>query len=618
MSSTAAGTEALTERTLRAFRADEHVRERLDGVVLNIDRQLPYLFIYRQPQDRADPGTERLILGEASYLIVEGTSDRVRSTVHALAETATAELGSFLLLEVWSGEPGSNSFVVHAPAGPAPAVVNALRRGLDALQTGHHETSVVVRAGDDRHPPGMLPLLDTHTCWQIGCLLIGLEVPPLFRDSETGEVYPVFLRQLRALLSPVLRQAAYEFARVETTASFESYHAVGPRRLDRAAADADRELAAIERSYALLLLVAPVNSRAAWLEFRDGGYRRSPTFRYRLLPVDPDVLKRRLFNVDLAPVADPAVAFLLHDKRDELDRQITLIAERGTAGFRYASMRLFGVVTEQLLQVAHDILATVPPSRMPPRSDVVVNAAEFAALARAEIDRYRAVLPDLAADVQVRPDLVGLMVSRGDLLIGEGLALRPARVPALLHHEIGTHVLTYYNGRAQPLRQLATGLAGYDELQEGIAVFGEYLVGGLDAARMRVLAGRVIAAHCVEQGAGFMETFGSLHRTHGFSAGSAFDITERVHQSGGFTRDLIYLRGLLELTKYIRDGGDLRALYVGKIAAKHVEIIEELQARGFLLPAPLVPRVFELPDTQDRITAVRNGLPLTGLISDIV
>src|SRR5690606_33037527 len=141
-----------------------------------------------------------------------------------------------------------------------------------------------------------------------------------------------------------------------------------------------------------------------------------------------------------------------------------------------------------LLNVARDVLRNVEPVRRSGAVTSPVSAEEFAVAARAEIEYYRIAYPEIAASVQVRPDLVGLMVSQGNMLIGEGLALRPERVAPLIHHEVGTHVLTYYNGRSQPLQQLYTGLAGYDELQEGLAVLAEYLVDGLDASRMRVLA----------------------------------------------------------------------------------------------------------------------------------
>jgi uncharacterized protein (TIGR02421 family) len=613
--STAAADSALIERILRGYREGAHVRLRLPGGgVLNIDRKLPYLVVHRQPPGRADDGVGRLVMGEASYLLTQAMPDEeATSIVRAIAESGTAELGSFLVLELWSGDDGSTQFVVHAPAGPAAESVDALARGLDGFQAGPFTTETVVRATDDRHPPDRPPLLTARECWQIGCLLLGLEVPPLFRSAD-GTVYPVFARRMRALLSPVLRQAAFEFARVQTTTSFESYRALGPRSFGSPLFEIDRELAEIERSYQFLLLVTPVNSREAWTRFRDAGYDCDPEYHYRLLPVDPDVLKRRLYALDLEDVADPAMAFLLRDKRDELDRQVTMIAERNTPDFRLASMRLYQPVDDALLAAANEILDAVPHG-LGPDTGGVVTAQDFARLARAEVEYYRAAWPDVAADVQVRPDLVGLMVSRGDLLIGERLSLRPARVDALLHHEVGTHVLTYYNGLAQPLRQLHAGLADYDELQEGLAVFSEYLADGLDGLRMRTLAARVVAARAVEDGASFIETFRTLHDDLGFSARAAFDIAERVHQSGGFTRDLIYLRGLLRLVEYIRNGGAIEPLFIGKIADRHVVIMDELRERGFLKDSPLVPRVFERPDAPARIDAVRNGMPLTGMIN---
>ena len=45
--------------------------------------------------------------------------------------------------------------------------------------------------------------------------------------------------------------------------------------------------------------------------------------------------------------------------------------------------------------------------------------------------------------------------------------------------------------------------AGSDELQEGLAVLSEYLVGGLSPPRFRLLAGRVIAAQMLIKGSSF-------------------------------------------------------------------------------------------------------------------
>jgi uncharacterized protein (TIGR02421 family) len=212
---------------------------------------------------------------------------------------------------------------------------------------------------------------------------------------------------------------------------------------------------------------------------------------------------------------------------------------------------------------------------------------------------------------EIRRDITGLLVSEGTLLIGDTLSLTPDRVEPLIHHEVGTHVLTYVNGSAQPLEQLALGLAHYDELQEGLAVLAEYLAGGLDRLRMRLLAARVLAARSVEQGADFVETFRLLTRDLGYSRAGAWNIALRVHASGGFTRDLIYLRGLVHLLEYLEAGGDLRPLYVGKIALKHLAILEELAHRRILREPPLTPPLLEDAGALRRLDAIRRGITLS-------
>src|SRR4029079_8642009 len=134
----------------------------------------------------------------------------------------------------------------------------------------------------------------------------------------------------------------------------------------------------------------------------------------------------------------------------------------------------------------------------------------FAEAARAEFDRYRAVYPDFALHLEVRDDVSELMVSLGRLLIPEPATIRADRVQPLLHHEVGTHVVTFQNGARQPLRLLTIGLPGYDQTQEGLAVLAEYLTGGLDPRRLRVLAARVVAIAEMLDGAGFLEIFESL------------------------------------------------------------------------------------------------------------
>jgi uncharacterized protein (TIGR02421 family) len=205
------------------------------------------------------------------------------------------------------------------------------------------------------------------------------------------------------------------------------------------------------------------------------------------------------------------------------------------------------------------------------------------------------------------------MVSRGNLLVPADLSIPAGRVEALLQHEVGTHILTYYNGGAQPFRQLRNGLPGYDELQEGIAVLAEHLVGGLSRARLRILAARVVAVRRMIDGASFVEVFRELDRDYDFAQRTAYTIAMRVFRGGGQAKDAVYLRGLSALLEYLGRGGDFEALLIGKIALQHLDVVRDLQARSVLVPVPYRPRYLDLPSAAARLERLRAGVNVLDL-----
>ncbi len=390
-------------------------------------------------------------------------------------------------------------------------------------------------------------------------------------------------------------------------------HVPGRRTAVRAVREVDKRLAEVSDAFDFLLQLTPVNAEEAWGRFRRSRYARLPAFQYRPLTVDPAFLKRRLYQAPIERVEDPALRELFREKQDELDRRLTMLADMNTPRFVHGSVQLFGGVGDALLAAASELLERVAPrSREDTRGSL--DAECFARRAAREIEHYRLQWPRVQARVQVRDDVVaGLMVSRGTLLIGRHMRIPASRVEALLQHEVGTHIVTYYNGRAQPFRQLYCGLAGYEPLQEGLAVLAEYLVGGLSRPRLRLLAARVIAARRMLDGASFVEAFRALHREHGFDVRTAFTIAMRTYRGGGLTKDAVYLRGLAELLEYLAGGGRLAPLLVGKIATGHVPVIRELQKRKVLRPAPLRPRYLDAPGAAERLQLVRRGLSLLQL-----
>lgn len=380
------------------------------------------------------------------------------------------------------------------------------------------------------------------------------------------------------------------------------------------ALDIDDRLADIERGVDLLLNMTPVNAAEAWADFEHSDFATVPTLRLRPLEFAPDLVLRDLYNVEVESVTDPALHTLFRAKRDEIARQITVLEDRDTSRSVYGSLQLYGGVSQPLAAAAGELLEAIPAQGPSTHS---VTAGVFADAARAEIARYRAVHPDFTAHIEVRDDISELMVSFGRLLIPEGATFRANRVEPLVHHEVGTHVVTYQNGARQPLTLLTVGLPGYDETQEGLAVLAEYLTGGLDPRRLRVLAARVMAVSQMLDGAGFLEIFETLRGAHRMPPRTAWSIAVRVVVGGGSVKDAIYLRGITRILETLADGMDLDPLFVGKLALDHIPLIQDLLDREVLTTPWVRPRWLDVPGARARLDRLRAGASVTDLYQEV-
>jgi uncharacterized protein (TIGR02421 family) len=381
-------------------------------------------------------------------------------------------------------------------------------------------------------------------------------------------------------------------------------------QLLKPALDIDGRLADIERRVDLLLNVTPVNAAESWADFERSDFSTVPTLRLRPLEFEPDLVRRDLYNLEIENVDDPALHTLLRTKRDEIARQITALEDRDTSRFVQGSLQLYGGTSPSLVSAAEDLLAAIPAQSPNAPS---VTAGAFAEAARTEMDRYRAVYPEFPVHIDVRDDVSELMVSFGRLLVPEAAVFRADRVEPLLQHEVGTHVVTYQNGARQPLKLLTIGLPGYDETQEGLAVLAEYLIGGLDPRRLRVLAARVIAVGQMLDGAGFLDIFETLQTRYRIPRKTAWIITIRVVVAGGSVKDAIYLRGVSRLLEAFADGVSLDALLVGKLALDHVPLIQDLIDREVLRAPWIRPRWLDAPGARERLDRLRAGVSVMDL-----
>lgn len=590
------------------------VKELSHGGYLFLEHDVPFLMIYRNVPD--DKATIRLARTGASYLVVgKDHFEYFREIVKQLTEKMSARFGSFILMEIYCGPENSTEFVIRGPAHKLPVSLEVLREKFDKVESRRYGGKLLtarIEQTKQRQQQNTRAFCNIEEIKECGGTLIGLEVPPVYRDAE-GNIYPLYFRKFREGFAAAVHKAVFEFIRVQTSSNLESFAALGKREIHSEVFKIDRSLTEIESCYQFLLLVAPVNIQSMRETFFESNFEKLNAYHYRLLPIDPDILKRKLYDLHIDKIDDPAISFLFDEKREEIDQQLTMLKERGSKNFFYRSVRLYQGLDKKIVAEAEKILEHISENTHQEKVKTL-DARAFGKMAEAEFDYFRTQAPDYSSKIHIREDVNVMMVSRGEVYLPEDYTLTQPEAAALIQHEVGTHALTYYNGSQQPLSQLSQGLADYDPLQEGIAVLSEYLIGGLTGNRLRTLAGRVIAGEALLNGADFKEVFNLLYKKYKFSKEPAFNITSRTFQGGGFLKDTIYLKGLVELCDYLKDGGDLEFLLSGKFALKHVPMIKDLTDRGLLRTPKIKPRYLFEDGFKERMSKLRKGIPLFEMI----
>ena len=164
----------------------------------------------------------------------------------------------------------------------------------------------------------------------------------------------------------------------------------------------------------------------------------------------------------------------------------------------------------------------------------------------------------------------------------------------LLQHEAYIHAGTAKNGRLQDaIPILSRAHAGTTEIQEGLAVFAEIISGAIEPHRFRRLSDRIRVINMAAQGADFKEVF-DVYMERFDDPSKAYNNTFRVFRGGvvtggaPFTKDLVYLKGLMRVHNFMRTVVSLkradliRLLFVGKLDVDDIPALAYLRKEGLI------------------------------------
>lgn len=564
---------------------------------------VPYVFIYRvKDAEKRDKMLSDLAKTENASIVCRSDEFALEDWLKPIAQKLAEEFGACLLVEAWIADKDQTEDIqIHVGQKDILPLAEYFQKNMRK-----EAPEISISLAKDLHipmPPDLPALYNQKELQNKQILLMGISIKQNYIDNN-DLVLPIMMRLYRESLAKSLSRLFFEFLRVYThlnaTAQKINFHQV----LTPLMSEIDGALSQESKKFDFLLMVTPLNTTDAWLQFKKDKFYKTPKFLYRPMHVDPDLVKRRLYNLRIEDIYDPTMAYIFRDKRAELDSMVTMLADRGKEDFVHGSLQVFGNVSEKLINSATAILMMTEDEDAKKRPDEIINAHDFAKLAREEVKFLQQQDPEFNCPIRVREDISGVMVNRGALNISTDYKLTKQRAKALIQHEIGTHVVTYFNGRQQPLNLFSLGVPGYEELQEGLAVLSEYIVGGLNNSRLRIIAARVLAVQHMLLGNSFSDCFFMLVDQFAFKHETAFQIVMRVYRGGGLTKDALYLKGIMELLTYLKDGNNVHLLMMGKIRKDYLSIIKDLLQKDILVPPKIIPR-YLFPDYSEQWKTVK-------------
>ncbi|MDP7069467.1 MAG: DUF1704 domain-containing protein, partial [Candidatus Peribacteraceae bacterium] len=346
----------------------------------------------------------------------------------------------------------------------------------------------------------------------------------------------------------------------------------------------DRQMGQIDKDLLLLKYIKPLNLEEEMERLKEDELY-NPTFVYSEIKANVEEAEKKLSVkiTDTSPLGK-----LLEKKRIELQRRIALLRARGkNEEFTKASEELYGTPTKALLNKASTEVANRVACDLLPNDDQLVTAEKALPFFEEALKKYS--LHNW--QVSIRQKLVARVTVGGNkVYIRNDVTLSEAEIASLIAHEIETHVLTSENGSHQPYEILRRGTAGYLDTQEGLAIYNEKGVLSPHSEKIYNPARNVIGlqyslSHSLAQ------TRTYLQSELGYSPDKALQQSVSMKRglgdtsdTGGFTKSMVYFRGLKAIEKFVDNGGDLKRLYIGKISLEDLETIEALEK----IKAPLI------------------------------
>jgi len=310
---------------------------------------------------------------------------------------------------------------------------------------------------------------------------------------------------------------------------------------------------------------------------------KNPIFSHFTITPEYIKLRKELEGIE---IENKGIGKLLNKKRKESLSRMTFVRSIGSNEFAEKSKKFYGKPEKKTVALAYEILS----SKKSIQEKKTITSSKAAELLEKELNK-RKLDWKIVLDENISPNAV--VLSKSKIMKIRDLAMFSTNdIKRLTTHEIETHIYRHTNGLMQPFRLFFEGAdIKWLKTEEGLAVTNESIFGLIEDEQLRTYAGRLVAVDFARRNS-FVQTFKYLCEF--FPEEKAYRITQRAKrgmndtsQPGAFTKDFFYFQGAIEVQEYLRQGGELKDLYYGKIS---IEDVPELDAIPKLIKPKFMPK----------------------------
>jgi uncharacterized protein (TIGR02421 family) len=267
------------------------------------------------------------------------------------------------------------------------------------------------------------------------------------------------------------------------------------------------------------------------------------------------------------------LGILLDQKRYELLKKLDMYENVGTKLFTDKSLEVYGKPDKELVKKARKFLDLNKEDKSM-SFNTISSVKKFVDSLMKFGYSWKVVEKDMCVGARFN-------ITEKTLYINKNRKFSENDLRRLIIHEIGTHIARAENAKKQRYKLFLIGFPDYIVTEEGLAVYNEEKAGLLTNDVLKNYAGRVTAVDLSLKNS-FSTVYNELLEF--FNKNEAFNLVLRAKRGigntsrpGANTKDHLYLKGKYIVENFVKNGGKLSDLYVGKIGVQHVKLIKEIK-----------------------------------------